>query len=248
MTYSVVARCPETGHLGVAVASRFFAAGAVVPYLRARAACASQAFANPLWGLEGVRRMNGGEAARAVLAALVAGDEGAGQRQWHGIDAAGRIAAHTGADCLGWAGHATGDGVSVAGNMLAGPAVVADALGAFEAGKGTRLAERLLAAMRAGAAAGGDRRGTQSAGLRVHRAEDFPWIDLRADDHPDPLAELGRLLDVAGERYLPMAEQMPSTAAPSGRPDRALFERRVAEAARRRRGPSRSFATPLAED
>lgn len=248
MTYSIVARCAETGHLGVAVASRFFAVGALVPHIRGRAgAVATQAFVNPLWGIEGAERLAAGEAPEAILADLRARDGGQAQRQAHMIDAAGRIAVHTGAECVDWAGSAQGANVSVAGNMLAGPEVVERAREAFERESGP-LFERLMAGMEAGAAAGGDKRGTQSAALRIHRGEDYPWLDLRADDHPDPLAELRRLHDVAGERYLHMAEAFATRENFSGASDRAPIDRAIAEAERRRAEhgvPSRSFATPL---
>ena len=121
MTYSIVARDHQTGHLGVAVASRFFAAGALVPHIRATSAVATQAFVNPVWGLEAAGRIAGGEEPGAVIADLVSRDAGAAQRQIHAIGSTGRPAAHTGASCIDWAGHVLGADFSVAGNMLAGP-------------------------------------------------------------------------------------------------------------------------------
>ena len=248
MTYSIVARCAETGQFGIAVASRFFAVGALVPHIRGRAgAVATQAFVNPLWGIEGADRLAAGEPPQAILADLRARDAGQAQRQAHMIDAEGRIAGHTGAECVNWAGASAGENVSVAGNMLAGPEVVERAREAFERDSGP-LFERLMAGMEAGAAAGGDKRGTQSAALRIHRGEDYPWLDLRADDHPDPLAELRRLHDVARERYLHMAEGMATRENFSGTSDRAPIDAAIAAAERERaeRGqPSRSFAMPL---
>lgn len=245
MTYSIVALCPETGHRGIAVASRFFAAGAIVPYIRGgRAAVASQAFINPLWGMEACERCAEGEPGAQVLADLVARDAGSAHRQIHLIDAHGAIAAHTGASCVDWAGHVSAPGVSVAGNMLAGPQVVQATLDAFLAKPGP-LAERMMTAMEAGEAAGGDKRGTQSAALRMHRSEDYPWFDLRADDHPDPLAEIRRLYAVAHERFIHFAESMGTRANFEGAIDRAPMDRAIAEAeaARIARGePSRSFA------
>lgn len=247
MTYSIVARDTATGQYGVAVASRFFAVGALVPHLRGgRCAVATQAFVNPLWGLEAARRLAAGEAADAVLADLIARDAGRAQRQIHMIDAAGRSAAHTGSDCIDWCGHRIARDVSVAGNMLAGPGVVAATLDAYQGNSDLPFAERLMTAMEAGQAAGGDKRGRQSAALRIHRTEDYPWIDLRADDHPDPLAELRRLYDVAGERYLHVARTMPTTGNFSGMTDRAPLDAAIAaeEARRKAEGrQSRSFAT-----
>ena len=154
MTYSIVARCAETGQFGIAVASRFFAVGALVPHIRGRAgAVATQAFVNPLWGIEGADRLAAGEAPEAILADLRARDAGQAQRQAHMIDAAGRIAGHTGAECVDWAGSSSGENVSVAGNMLAGPEVVAQARATFEAATGP-LFERLMTAMEAAALRG----------------------------------------------------------------------------------------------
>lgn len=246
MTYSIVARDPETGHLGIAVASRFFAVGALVPHIRTQAAVATQAFVNPLWGVEGVQRLEEGESAGSVLADLAARDRGKTQRQAHMIDAKGNIAAHTGKDCIDWAGHRVAEGVSVAGNMLAGAAVVEDTLACYLDNTAKPFAQRLLLAMKAGEAAGGDKRGRQSAALRIHRNLDYPWIDIRADDHEDPLEELSRLLDVAGERYLFFAEGLATPEAFSGCDDRTPIDQAIAsaEAERRSKGvPTRSRAT-----
>ena len=249
MTWSIVARDEATGHLGIAVASRFFAVGAVVPHIRGGGgAVATQAFVNPLLGVEGAGRLAAGEAAQAVLDDMIARDGGRAQRQVHMVDGAGRVAAHTGAQCIGWAGHLAGAGVSVAGNMLAGPEVVAETLAAFEEGREMPFAARLLHAMAAGEAAGGDKRGRQSAALRIHRGEDYPWLDIRADDHPDPLGELERLLEVAGERFLHVAEIMPTRDNFSGVTDRSGIDAAIAAEEARRRDAgvqSRSFATPL---
>lgn len=249
MTYSIVARHRETGHLGIAVASRFFAVGALVPHIRSsKCAVATQAFVNPLWGIEAADRMAAGEVSADVLADLVSRDGNEKQRQAHMIDASGVSVAHTGAECIDWCGHVIGDGVSVAGNMLAGEAVVGETLAAYEANRKQPFAERLMTAMEAGAAAGGDKRGTQSAALVIHRDEPYPWLDLRADDHPDPLAELRRLYDVAHERFIHFAAAMPTVETFSGLADRAPLDAAIAdeEARRKREGRvSQSFATPL---
>jgi len=232
MTYSIVARDPATGYLGVAVASRFFAVGAAVPYVHARGAVATQAFVNPMWGVEGAARLKAGDSAPDVLADFVARDAGQRQRQAHMIDAKGRIAAHTGADCVDWAGHCSAEGVSVAGNMLAGPDVIKDTLACYLDNPTLPFAERLLLAMKAGEDAGGDKRGRQSAALRIHRGQDYSWLDLRSDDHPDPLRELDRLLEVAGERYLIFAEGFGTRENFSGITDRTEIDRAIAERAR----------------
>ncbi|MEX0339084.1 MAG: DUF1028 domain-containing protein [Arenibacterium sp.] len=249
MTYSIVARDPDTGHFGVAVASRFFAAGALVPHLRGgKCAIATQAFVSPIWGMEAADRLAIGENPTDVVADLVARDDGQTIRQIHMVDANGHVAAHTGADCVDWCGHVAGDAVSVAGNMLAGKAVIADTLRAYQNNMGQAFAERLMTAMEAGQAAGGDKRGTQSAALVIHRSEDYPWLSLRADDHPDPLDELRRLYDVAHERFIHITDAMPTAANFSGTTERIGIDAAIAaeDAKRKAEGrKSRSFATDL---
>ncbi|MBS0126701.1 DUF1028 domain-containing protein [Thetidibacter halocola] len=246
MTYSIVARDPRTGEVGIAVASRFFACGAMVPHVGPTAAMASQAFVNPLWGIEGLQRLTAGENPQAILDDLVARDGGQQIRQAHMIGPDGRIAQHTGAGCVPWAGHAQAPNVSVAGNMLAGSAVVQDTLAAFVAAEDQPLAQRLLTAMEAGERAGGDKRGRQAAGLRVHAGQPYAALDLRVDDHADPLAELRRLMDVAEERYTIFRTAMPTVENFSGMVDRRPLDEAIAksEADRAARGiASRSFAT-----
>jgi uncharacterized Ntn-hydrolase superfamily protein len=200
MTFSIVARDPETGDLGIAIASRALAVGAVAPFARAGVgAISTQAAPNVAYGPDGLARLAAGEEAAQVLAALTAADSMAAMRQAGIVDTAGRAATYTGASCLDWAGGRTGPGVAVQGNILVGPAVVDDMLAAYEAATGA-FPRRLLAALRAGDQAGGDSRGRQSAALLVMREKggvgggDDRWIDLRVDDHTDPTAELTRLL------------------------------------------------------
>ena len=240
MTYSIVARDTKSGAIGIAVASRFFACGALVPFIGRNAAFATQAFVNPVWGSEGLRRLEAGEAVEDVLADLVARDDGESHRQAHLTDRDGRFAAHTGADCIDWAGHLLGEGFSVAGNMLEGPQVVEDTARVYAERNDLGFAERLLTAMEAGEAAGGDKRGRQAAGLLIHRGEAHPWLDLRVDDDADPLAELRRLLDVASEQYLHFYELLPTASSFSGNPERAEIERRVAEDQARRQAEGRA--------
>lgn len=248
MTWSIVAREPDTGHFGIAVASRFFSVGTLVPHLAAGVgAVATQAFVNPLYGIDGLALLAEGRTPEEIVSILTGGDAGHRQRQFHLIDAEGRNTAFTGEACIDWAGHLVDENVSVAGNMLAGPQVIAATLEAFRATAGRPLVERFLSAMRAGEAAGGDKRGKQSAAIVVHHDQPYPWLDIRADDHPDPLAELERLWAVAQERYLHVVETMPTRANPSGMLDRSVIDRRIAdlEAAREAEGrPSASFATP----
>ncbi|MDE2008136.1 MAG: DUF1028 domain-containing protein, partial [Rhodospirillales bacterium] len=175
--------------------------------------------------------LRAGEDPRAVLDALLAADAGAAHRQFHVLDARGRIAQHTGAACVAWAGHLSGADISVAGNMLAGPQVVRRTLEGFAGARGS-LAERLLAALEAGEAAGGDRRGKQSAALKICTRDPFPDLDLRADDHPDPLAELRRLHRISLERFAVFRRFLPGARNGCGVFDRAVIEAAMAREAR----------------
>jgi uncharacterized Ntn-hydrolase superfamily protein len=229
MTYSIVARDPATGHLGIAVASRFFAVGCAVPFLQGRVgAVATQAFVNPTYGPNALRLIAAGAPPAAIVPILTAQDDGHPNRQFHLIDVKGRNVAFTGDKCVDWCGHLVDDGVSVAGNMLEGPAVISDTLAAYQAAMDKSLAERLLIAMQAGEDAGGDKRGKQSACLVLTRDQDYPWLDIRADDHADPLAELRRLYAVAQERFLHVAETMPTRENPHGMVDRSAIDDTIA--------------------
>ena len=199
-TFSVVARDPANGDLGVAVQSKFLAVGSVVPWARAGAgALATQALANVRYGPDGLAFMAGGLSAAETLARLLQEDPGREQRQVGLVDARGGVAAYTGSACMPWAGHRLGAGYVVLGNILTGPRVIEAMAERFETARG-ELAERLVLALAAGEAAGGDRRGRQAAALYVARAGgayggNFDrYVDLRVDDHSDPLAELERLL------------------------------------------------------
>lgn len=199
-TFSIVARDPANSDLGVAVQSKFLAVGAVVPWARAGVgAVATQSFANVTYGPEGLRLMANGWTAQEALNALLTLDEDTTQRQVLLVDAAGRAAAYTGAGCFNWAGHITGANFACAGNILVGQATVQALAETFQQ-TGRTLAERLVAALAAGQAAGGDSRGQQSAALLVVRTAGSyggrgdRYVDLRVDDHPQPIAELARLL------------------------------------------------------
>ena len=231
MTYSILARDPATGTLGAAVASRFFAVGATCLHGAGDVAVLStQALVNPLYGFEAMPRLGSGEDPQSVLDALVSPDPGRSQRQFHILDAQGRIAQHTGEACVTWAGHVQGADVSVAGNMLAGPAVVERTLAAFAASTGP-MAERLLAAMEAGGRAGGDKRGKQSAALVVYTRDPYPDLDIRADDHPDPLLELWRLYRVSRERFAVFRRLLAGTDSRWGVHDRAVIDEVIAREA-----------------
>jgi uncharacterized Ntn-hydrolase superfamily protein len=231
MTWSILVRDPATGALGAAVATRFFAVGALCIHVEGRvAALATQALVNPLYAVNGMPMLRAGQTPQAVAAALLGGDAGRDTRQLHILSAAGAIAQHTGADCVGWCGQVRGADVSVAGNMLAGAAVLDRTLDAFAAAQGD-LAGRLLAALEAGQAAGGDKRGRQSAALKVASRDPYPDLDIRADDHPDPIGELRRLHRVSLERFAVFRRLMPGADSPCG-----VFDRTVIEAAVAREG------------
>ncbi len=223
MTWSILVRDPATGALGAAVASKFFAVGAVCIHVEGGvAALATQALVNPLYALQAMPRLREGADPAIVVGDCVVPDPGGAQRQFHILDASGRIAQHTGEGCVTWAGHVQGPDISVAGNMLAGPAVVQATMDAYAAASGT-MVERLLAAMEAGEAAGGDKRGRQSAALKVCTRDPYPDLDIRADDHPDPFAELRRLHRVSLERYAIFRRFMPGIDHPYGTVDRNVI-------------------------
>jgi uncharacterized Ntn-hydrolase superfamily protein len=230
MTWSIIARDVSSGRVGIIVATRFFAVGALVPHVQTGVgAIATQAFINPYYGSQGLALLGTGHSAEETVAELIRHDEGRHNRQLHLMDRAGRFAAHTGAACIDWCGHEARETFSVAGNMLAGPAVLAETIRAYQTLTALPFGRRLIAAMRAGEEAGGDKRGKQSAALLIHDGEDYPLYDLRVDDHPDPLDELARLQEVARQRWVHFRRQMPSRDNPSGLIDRAELEPLIAQ-------------------
>lgn len=229
MTWSIVARHPS-GAFGVAVASKFFAVGALCPAVaNGKGALSTQALVNPLYARDGLAALEAGIASSEVVKRLTDADAGRELRQLHVVDAAGKSAGHTGKSCIEWCGHITREGFSVAGNMLAGPRVIEETARAYEEGGSLAFAERLMGAMEAGESAGGDKRGKQGAALLIHTTEDYPFLSLRVDDHSDPLAELRRLYAVSLERFQPFMGCLPSRAQPAGITDRAVIEARIAQ-------------------
>ena len=177
MTWSIVARDQKSGRFGIAISTCAFAVGAICPWSRAGVgALSTQAHTNPLHGPLAIDLMARGLPVTEALAMTLAHDAGREIRQVHGVDAKGNVFAHTGANCVDWCGHLTGENVTVAGNMLAGPAVVADTLARYEAGAGLEFGDRLLTALEAGEAAGGDKRGKQSAALLIQGSEPYEKI------------------------------------------------------------------------
>src|SRR4051794_38804629 len=231
MTWSIIARDSSTGRFGIAVATRFFAVGARVPHIAAGiGAVATQALVNPYYGIDGLTLLRAGKSPQQTIDLLKAGDSGHGARQVHVMDAAGRIAAYTGGECLEWCGHIEGEGFSVAGNMLTGAGVVEDTAATFAANPKLLFAQRLIAAMRAGEAAGGDRRGKQSAALLIHGSEEWSELDLRVDDHADPLGELERLEGVSRERWVQFRRFLPTRDNPAGVTDRNIIDAAIGPA------------------
>jgi len=229
VTWSIIAREPATGVFGIALASRFFAAGALVPHTAPDAGVvATQALVNPTYGPLGLDRLRRGEAPDDVVAALTRPDLGRAARQLHLMARDGRNAAFTGSACVDWAGSRAAPDLSVAGNMLAGAAVIDATFETFRDRSDLPLVDRLIAAMRAGEAEGGDKRGKQSACLVIQDDRAYRWLDLRVDDHPDPLAELERLHAVAAERFLAFRHAFPTADRPWGIWERAEVEAMVA--------------------
>ncbi|HKQ18366.1 MAG TPA: DUF1028 domain-containing protein [Candidatus Eisenbacteria bacterium] len=240
-TFSIAAYDSVTQELGVAVESRAFSVGMAVPWAEAGVgAIATQASTNESFGPMGLALLRKGKPAPEVLRALLAADSGSSHRQVGVVDVKGRSAAHTGTDCSSWAGHRTGPGYSIQGNLLAGEAVATEMERAFLSTKGD-LSARLLAALEAGQAAGGDKRGQQSAAILVVRpSKTFPeyntrYVDLRVEDHKEPIKELRRVYGIfeatdLAEAHLRFAEAYEK----AGRKDLAQTEReRVGESLKR---------------
>ena len=229
MTFSIIARDQAMGRIGVAVASKFFAVGARNAFVRTGVgAVVSQALFNPYYGPRGLALMAAGGSAKDAVRLLIVADEGRDRRQVHVMDRRGQLAAHTGSQCPQWCGHLSAATCSVAGNTLAGAGVLEAMVAAYEANAETAFARRLIAAMRAREEAGGDKRGKQSAALNVHDQEDYSLLDLRVDDHADPLAELARLEEVARESWVHFRRVLPSAANPHGVLDGAECHARIA--------------------
>jgi uncharacterized Ntn-hydrolase superfamily protein len=229
-TYSIVARDPTSGELGVAVQSHWFSVGSIVPWAAPGVgAVATQSIAEPAYGPRLLDRIAAGEAVGDALEELLAADEQARFRQVAAVDAGGAVVAHTGDGCIAHAGHAEGESFCAQANMMGSPDVWPAMVRAFSAAEG-RLSRRLLASLEAGEAAGGDVRGRQSAALVVVPAEGGRWqkvTDLRVEDHPEPLEELARLLDLS-EAYALAAEG--DELAGAGRHDQAAERYRRAAA------------------
>ena len=222
MTWSIIHRERESGRIGIAVATKFFAVGARVPHVAPRkGAVCTQALVNPLYGPHGLRLIREDVGAADVVRILTTLDDGREHRQLHVLGADGRFAAHTGAECIPWCGHWLGEDFSVAGNMLAGPQVISETARYFRENGAMPLPRRLIGAMKAGEKVGGDMRGKQSAALVIYNDQDYSELDLRVDDHIEPLLELARLEAVSREHWTTFRDFLPTRENPAGIFDRA---------------------------
>lgn len=219
MTFSIVARCARTGELGVAVSTAVPAVGAMCPYLRAGAgAVSTQSWVNPYLALNALDLLERGATAQSALKQVLEGDPAAALRQLGIVDRHGHTATWTGSQCTGWAGQRTGASFTIQGNMLTGPATLDAMQAAFESSAHCALAERLMRALEAGQMNGGDKRGRQSAALKVMGDEAYAQLDLRVDEHPDPVAELRRVFGVAQRQLTPFVQAMPTRGDPGRAP------------------------------
>ncbi len=216
-TFSITARCPRTGMLGVAVSTAVPAVGGICPFIKPGVgAIATQSWVNPYLGIDGLVLLGQGLSAEDCLNKLIGDDPGRSVRQLGIVDVQGRVAVHTGSDCVDWAGHKTGHQFTVQGNMLVGAATVEAMAQVAAASEASPLHERLMLALEAAQAAGGDKRGKQSAALKVFNKEEFAWLDVRVDEHRHPVAELRRVLEIAKQQLLPFIDGMPSRDDPIG--------------------------------
>lgn len=216
-TFSIAARCTRTGKLGVAVSTAVPAVGGICPFIEPGiGAIATQSWVNPYLGIDGLKLLREGLSASETLDRLTAEDPGRDARQLGIVDREGRTAAHTGSGCIAWAGHIEGDGFSVQGNMLIGAATIEAMAEAAAKSAAFDLHERLMLALEAGQAAGGDKRGKQSAALKVFSKEAYAWLDIRVDEHRHPVQELRRVFEIAKLQLLPFIEGMPSRHDPIG--------------------------------
>lgn len=210
-TFSIVAFDPASGQFGVAVSTARPAVGVICPFAQAGVgAIATQATANPYIGIDGLKLLGQGLSAEETAARLIAADPEPERRQFGIVDSQGRAFAHTGEATVPWAGHKVGLNFTCQGNMLTGPEVMEQMYAVYEAAtaEGVELGERLVRALEAGQASGGDKRGKQSAALLVVDKEEYPYYSLRVDEHTDPVAELRRIFNVYRELMQPFVDKL----------------------------------------
>jgi uncharacterized Ntn-hydrolase superfamily protein len=225
MTFSIVARCSRTGELGVAVSTAVPAVGAMCPWLSPGVgAVSTQSWVNPYLAQRILARLASGDGADEALLQVLKTDPAADLRQVGVVDRKGRSAVWTGKSCTDWAGDFHGEGFTVQGNMLTSHNTVDAMARAFEENPDKTLAQRLMLALEAGQAVGGDKRGRQSAALKVMGSEIYALFDVRVDDHPDPVAELRRVFDVAEQQFSPFIAGMPTADDPGRVPEPAVMD------------------------
>jgi len=216
-TFSIAARCARTGKLGVAVSTAVPAVGGICPFIEPGiGAIATQSWVNPYLGIDGLKLLREGLSAKETLDKLLAEDPGRDVRQLGIVDREGRTAAHTGSKCVDWAGHIEGEGFTVQGNMLIGAATIEAMAEAAARSAAFDLHERLMLVLEAGQAAGGDKRGKQSAALKIFSKEAYAWLDIRVDEHRHPVQELRRVFEIAKQQLLPFIDGMPARNDPLG--------------------------------
>jgi uncharacterized Ntn-hydrolase superfamily protein len=231
MTWSIIHHERDSGRIAIAVATKFFAVGARVPFVEpTKGALCTQALLNPLYGPDGLRLVRAGAGAQDIVRLLTDADDGRDHRQLHVLGADGRFAAYTGGECVPWCGHWVGDDFSVAGNMLAGPQVVSETVRFFRENGAMALPRRLIGALKAGERVGGDKRGKQSAALVIWGREEYSELDLRVDDHVEPLLELARLEAASRERWTHFRRFLATRADPAGVYDRARIDASIEQA------------------
>ena len=216
-TFSIAARCARTGMFGVVVSTAVPGVGSLCPFAAPGVgAVATQSWVNPYLGIDGLKLMTGGTSAHAALDKLLKEDPGAPDRQVGIVDKNGESAAWTGSACVPWAGHITGPNFAAQGNMLVGAETVQAMANAFAQTEAVDLPERILICLEAAQAAGGDKRGKQSAAIKVMHIEEYPYVELRVDEHRYPVAELRRVFEVARHQLLPFVSGLPSRKNPLG--------------------------------
>jgi len=204
VTFSITARCKKTGMLGVAVSTARPAVGSLAPYVKSGVgAISTQAMVNPFYGIDGLTLLAESMSVEAVLTKLQQGDSDRERRQVAIVDHGGNVTAYTGSETVPWQGHIVGDQFVVAGNMLTGPETLDAMVETYAALENESLPERLLATLQAGQEAGGDKRGRQSAALYVVAEEEYPLVDIRVDEHQDPVPELRRIFEVCQTDLFP---------------------------------------------
>lgn len=214
-TFSVVGRCPRTEMLGVAVSTAVPAVGGLCPYASARVgAVATQSWVNPYLALDALNLLRQGLTAPEALRSVLESDPGADLRQIGIVDSSGNSAAHSGRGCTGWFGQVLGTNYAIQGNMLVGPSTLDAMARSFESSPDDPLTDRLMACLEAGQKAGGDKRGRQSAALLTVDREEYAYLDLRVDEHTDPVGELRRIYEIAKVQVIPFVQMMPTRADP----------------------------------